>query len=379
MTQLPFFDIQAQHQPIRAEIDRAIAEVIDSGRFIRGSFVERFEAEIAAYLGTPHAIGVSSGTDALLAALMALEIGPGDEVITTPFTFCASAEVILRVGATPVFVDIDPATFNLDADLLNDALSDNTRAVMPVHIFGQTCEMDKILAFARQHDLYVIEDCAQAMGATFDLREADEKPTTRQAGTMGDVGCFSFFPTKNLGALGDGGLITCDDPELAERVRLLCNHGCQPKYRQQMIGGNFRLDALQAAVLSVKLNHLEAWITQRRDLAGRYHQVFGALDAIVLPGEAKNRRHTYNQYTLRARDRLGLQKRLAAAGIPTAIYYRESLHQMPPYLGCRRHPDSLPNATRACDEALSLPIVGDSIDLFRLREALQTPTRAADR
>lgn len=376
MTQLPFFDIQAQHQPIRAEIDDAIAQVIDSGRFIRGPFVETFEAEIAAYLGIPHAIGVSSGTDALLAALMALEIGPGDEVITTPFTFCASAEVILRVGATPVFVDIDPATFNLDADLLEDALSDKTRALMPVHIFGQTCEMDKIIAFARRHDLYVIEDCAQAMGATFALKNSDPKATAQhatvqQAGTMGDVGCFSFFPTKNLGALGDGGLITCKDPELAERIRLICNHGCQPKYRQQVIGGNFRLDALQAAVLSVKLNHLDAWITQRRDLAKRYNQAFADLDAIAPPREAENARHTYNQYTLRTPDRPALQKRLAHAGIPTVIYYRESLHQMPPYLACRRHPDTLPNATRACNEVLSLPIVCEAIDVDRVRDATE--------
>lgn len=350
MTQLPFFDIQAQHQPIRDAIDQAIADVIDSGRFIRGPFVEKFEAEAAAYLDTAHAIGVSSGTDALLAALLALEVGPGDEVITTPFTFCASAEVILRVGATPVFVDIDPMTFNLDPDLLDDALSDKTRAILPVHIFGQMCDMAKIVAFAKRHDLFVIEDCAQAMGATFD---------DQQAGTMGDVGCFSFFPTKNLGALGDGGLITTQNSDLAERIRLLCNHGSRPKYRQQIIGGNFRLDAIQAAVLSIKLGHLDTWIGERRSLANRYNQVFADLEEVTTPREAKNRRHTYNQYTLRTSERAALQERLADFGIPSAIYYRESLHQMPPYRECRRYPDSLPHAQRACEEVLSLPIVGD--------------------
>lgn len=374
MTQLPFFDIHAQHQPIRGAIDRAIAEVIDSGQFIRGPFVEAFEAQVAAYLGTPHAIGVSSGTDALLAALMALEIGPGDEVITTAFTFCASAEVIMRVGATPVFVDIDPATFNLDPSLLEDAISDKTRAIMPVHIFGQTCQMDQILAFARRHELYIIEDCAQAMGATFDLPQSPGQ----QAGTLGDVGCFSFFPTKNLGALGDGGLVICRDPDLAERIRLLCNHGSHPKYRQQLIGGNFRLDALQAAVLSVKLEYLDAWITQRRQLAKRYHQAFADLPGIMTPGQSAGCRHTYNQYTLRTPERRALQERLSNAGIPSAIYYREALHQMPPYLDCPRHPDSLPNTTRACREVLSLPIVGQQIDPARVRQALTTLTPARE-
>lgn len=366
MTQLPFFDIQAQHEPIREEIAQAIALVIDSGRFIRGPFVEKFEAEAAAYLGVSHTVGVSSGTDALLAALMALEIGPGDEVITTPFTFCASAEVIARVGATPVFVDIDPATFNLDPALLEDALSEKTRAIMPVHIFGQTCDMEKILAFARQNDLYVIEDCAQAMGATFDLPGSG----AQQAGAMGDVGCYSFFPTKNLGALGDGGLIACNNPELAERIRLLCNHGSQPKFRQQRIGGNFRLDAIQAAVLSVKLPRLDAWIAQRRDLAKRYHHALGDLDEITVPDEAPRCLHTYNQYTLRTADRPALQKRLADAGIPSAIYYRESLHQMPPYRECPRYPDTLPQATAACDEVLSLPIFAPSIEVDRIRHTL---------
>lgn len=375
MTRPPFFDIHAQHRPIRAALDHAIAEVIDSGQFIRGPFVQAFEAQAANYLGAPHAIGVSSGTDALLAALMALEIGPGDEVLTTAFTFCASAEVIKRVGATPVFVDIDSASFNLDPGLLEDAISDKTRAIMPVHIFGQTCQMDQIIAVARRHDLYIIEDCAQAMGATFDLPDAP----ARQAGTLGDVGCFSFFPTKNLGALGDGGLVVCSDPDLAERIRLLCNHGSHPKYRQQIIGGNFRLDALQAAVLSVKIDYLDAWITQRRQLAKRYQQALAGLDGITTPSQAPGCRHTYNQYTLRARERAAVQQRLSHAGIPSAIYYREALHQMPPYLDCPRHPDTLPNTTRACREALSLPIVGEQIDPARVRQALVTSTPVVER
>lgn len=359
--QIPFFDIQAQHIPIRREIDQAIRAVLDSGRFIRGPFVEKFEQEVAAYLDIDHAIGVSSGTDALLVALMALDIGPGDEVITTAFTFCATAEVILRVGATPVFVDINSDTFNLDPALIEGAITPKTRAIVPVHLFGQVCQMDLLTQIARQHDLFIIEDAAQAMGATFQ---------NRQAGTLGDIGCFSFFPTKNLGALGDGGLITTNNPALAKKIRLISNHGCEPKYRQQIIGGNFRLDAIQAAVLSVKLPHLDRWIAQRRQRAARYHDTLHTLEHIQLPLDTPSTPHTYNQFTIRTPDRAHTQRHLDRARIPHATYYRQSLHIQPPYTHATCHPPQLPHTTRAAQQTLSLPIVGDSLKPARVYDAL---------
>lgn len=348
----PFIDLEAQHAPIRDEIDRAIARVLDSGRFIGGPNLEGFEREMAEYAGVAHAIGVSSGSDALLAGLLALEIGPGDEVITTPFTFCASAEAILRAGATPVFVDIDPATFNVRAEVLEEAVTDRTRAILPVHLYGQCCRMDRILEVANRHDLVVIEDCAQAMGATFD----DE-----MAGSMGKVGCFSFFPTKNLGGVGDGGMITTDDDRLAERIRIICRHGCDPKHHQRVVGGNFRLDALQAAVLRVKLGHLDDWIAKRRANAALYNEALTVVDGLITPVEETKRRHTYNQYTVRAADRARLMQQLEAADIGHGVYYRMPLHRQDAYADAPTV-DSLEAVERACEEVISLPIAVDSVD-----------------
>ncbi|MFW5967001.1 MAG: DegT/DnrJ/EryC1/StrS family aminotransferase [Persicimonas sp.] len=348
----PFIDLQAQHGPLRDELDRAIARVLDSGRFIGGPSVERFEREIAEYVGVAHAIGVSSGSDALLASLLALEVGPGDEVITTPFTFCASAEAILRVGATPVFVDIDPATFNLRADALEEAVTEKTRAILPVHLYGQCCRMDRILEVARRHDLVVVEDCAQAMGATFD---------DKIAGSMGTVGCFSFFPTKNLGGMGDGGMITTDDDRLAERIRIICRHGCEPKHHQRIVGGNFRLDALQAAVLRVKLGHLDDWIAKRRANAALYDEALSVVGGLVTPVEEKRRRHTYNQYTVRVADRAPLLGQLEAADIGHGVYYRMPLHRQDAYADARTV-GSLEAAERACREVVSLPVAVDSVE-----------------
>ncbi len=360
MPPIPFIDLQAQHAPLRADIDAAIAEVIDSGRFIRGPYVERFERQAADYVGTAHAIGVSSGSDALLASLMALDIGPGDEVITTPFTFCASAEAILRVGATPVFVDIDPATFNLDADLIEPAIGERTRAILPVHLYGQCCDMARIMEIAERHDLYVIEDCAQAMGARFEPADNDARdgvaPMSRQAGAIGTVGCFSFFPTKNLGALGDGGLITTDDDQLAARIRQICSHGCAPKHHQRHPGGNFRLDAIQAAVLSVKLPHLDDWIAQRRANAALYDAALADVPGVVVPAEAKGARHTYNQYTVRVDDRAAVRERLSGAGVGHGVYYRMPLHRQDAYADSRCVPEKLEWAERVCDEVVSLPV-----------------------
>ncbi|QDG51714.1 DegT/DnrJ/EryC1/StrS family aminotransferase [Persicimonas caeni] len=349
---IPFIDLHAQHQPIRAEIDRAIAEVLDSGQFIRGPFVRRFEEKVAEYVGVKHAIGVSSGTDALLASLMALGVGPGDEVITTPFTFCASAECILRVGAEPVFVDIDPATFNLDAGLVTEAVTDRTRAILPVHLFGQCCDMDAIMDVARAHDLFVVEDCAQAMGAKY---------RGQQAGSMGDVGCFSFFPTKNLGGVGDGGMITCDDDALAERIRVVCSHGCAEKYDQVMAGGNFRLDAIQAAVLDVKLEHLNEWIGVRRQNARAYDEALAGVEGVVTPVEAEGCWHTYNQYTVRVDDREAVCGRLKDAGVGFGVYYRKGLQAQAAYEGVRCVPEGLGVTEMVCGEVVSLPVGGEQI------------------
>jgi dTDP-4-amino-4,6-dideoxygalactose transaminase len=403
MTNIPFIDLQAQHAPIRHEIDQAIARVLDSGQFIRGPFVRDFEQQVADYVGTKHAIGVSSGTDALLASLMALRVGPGDEVITTPFTFCASAECILRVGATPVFVDIDPATFNLDAALFEDAITERTRAILPVHLFGQCCQMDRILQIARRHDLHVVEDCAQAMGARYLLperttnsprstqgtrRESNRpssvnpvssvvKPTGddrqwKQAGSMGDVGCFSFFPTKNLGGIGDGGMITCNDDALAERIRAICSHGCERKYEQSMVGGNFRLDAIQAAVLGVKLAYLDEWIEQRRGNARLYDEALRGVDGVVTPVEADGCWHTYNQYTVRVGDRAGVCERIKASGIGHGVYYRTPLHHQEAYAESRWSAGELSKVEQVCGEVLSLPVFGelDADTMGRIATAL---------
>lgn len=373
MPHIPFIDLHAQHDPIRDEADAAIAAVLDSGQFIRGPFVERFEREVADYVGAEHAIGVSSGTDALLASLMALDIGPGDEVITTPFTFCASAEGILRVGATPVFVDIDPATFNLDADLLEDAVTDRTRAILPVHLYGQTCDMARILEVAARHDLHVIEDCAQAMGARYALPQkanSGDELDWHQAGSMGKVGCFSFFPTKNLGGIGDGGMITCNDDALAERIRLVCQHGCRPKSHQRIAGGNFRLDAIQAAVLSVKLQHLDEWIAARRRNARRYNEALAGVDGVVTPIEAQRCWHTYNQYTVRVEDREAVCERLDEAGIGYGVYYRRGLGEMEAYQrACPAEALELPCSERASDAVISLPI--SLLDFSRVSEIIE--------
>ncbi len=430
---IPFIDLQAQHQSIRPALDQALAEVIDSGRFIGGPFVERFERAVADYVGTRHAIGVSSGTDALLASLMALGVGPGDEVITTPFTFCASAEAILRVGAEPVFVDIDPATFNMDVGLLEEAVGERTRAILAVHLYGQTCSMDEVLAVAQRHDLFVVEDCAQAMGARYQTEKAVSSQRSQrtqrennmgqssvpsvtsvvnsshgtekavspqrsqrtqresnmgqssvpsvtsvvnsshgwtQAGAMGDVGCFSFFPTKNLGGLGDGGMITCDDDQLAGRIRQVCHHGCQPKHHQRAVGGNFRLDALQAAVLAVKLPHLDGWLEARRAGAKHYDEALGALEGVVAPLEADGCWHTYNQYTVRVSDRDAVCARLKAADIGFGVYYRMGLHQQEAYAGCRCVPERLDAVERVCDEVVSLPVMVHAGDAHRVANTL---------
>lgn len=352
-TPVKLLDLDAQYQPLRAEILAAITRVCDSQRFILGPEVDALERELAAYLSVPHAIAVSSGTDALLAAFMALGLGGGDEVITTTFSFFATAGCIARLGATPVFVDIDPVTFNLDPARVRAAVTDRTRAIVPVHLYGLCADMDPILEIAHEKRIPVVEDAAQAIGATY---------KSRQAGTLGVLGCFSFFPSKNLGAFGEGGLITANDPGLAEEIRLLRNHGAEPKYFHKRIGGNFRLDALQAAVLRVKLPHLNRWTSMRQRNAQRYETLFkaaGLTDRVVLPTAPQDRRHIFNQYVVRVPDRDRVRRFLDDRGIGTEIYYPVPFHLQECFasLGGRR--GDFPHAEAAADSVLALPVYSE--------------------
>ncbi len=357
VTRVPLLDLRIQYAQIKDEIKEAIDGVLESQRFILGPEVEALEREVADYCGCRQAVGVSSGTDALLVSLMALGIGPGDEVITTPFSFFATAGAILRVGARPVFADIDPDTFNLNPDLVLQALGPKTKALMPVHLFGQCADMDPLIEIARDHKLLIIEDAAQAIGAEY---------AGRRAGSMGTVGCFSFFPSKNLGAFGDGGMITTDDAELAEKVKILRNQGAEPKYFHKVIGGNFRLDALQAAVLRVKLRYLDSWSEKRRANAAYYSNRFLELwptEAKVVPPKIRQERHIFNQYVIRTKDRDGLRAFLSRNGIDTEIYYPLSLHQQECVSRFISGQASFPVSEEASRTVLALPIYPELTDL----------------
>ena len=353
---VPLLDLQAQYAPIRAEILAAITRVCDSQRFILGPEVDALERELAAMLEVPHAIAVSSGTDALLVALMALGIGPGDEVITPTFSFFATAGCVSRVGATPVFVDIDPVTFNADPIAIEQAVTPRTRAILPVHLYGLSADMDAIGAMAARHGIPVIEDAAQAIGATW---------KGRQVGSIGAAGCFSFFPSKNLGAFGDGGLVTTSDASLAREITLLRNHGAEPKYFHARIGGNFRLDALQAAVLRVKAPHLAAWTEARRRNADRYRALFdeaGLSATIELPVEPAGRRHIYNQFVIRGPRRDALRQHLGERGVGTEIYYPVPFHRQECFRTVAPAGTNFPVADRAAATSLALPIFGELTD-----------------
>ena len=356
VSSVPLLDLQGQYQPLRGEILAAIERVCDSQRFVMGPEVEGLERELAAALEVREAIGVSSGTDALLVAMMALGIGPGDEVVTTTYSFFATAGCIARLGARPVLVDIDPVTYNIDPAAVAAAIGPRTRAVIPVHLYGCSAAMEELLAAAARAGVPVIEDAAQAIGARYQ---------GRPVGGLGTLGCFSFFPSKNLGAFGDGGLVTTNDPALAERVRLLRNHGAERGYYHKFIGANFRLDALQAAVLRVKLPHLPAWSEGRRRNASRYRELLAPVverGLVALPVEPAGCHHIYNQFIVRVPRRDQVKASLEARRIGTQIYYPVPFHLQEcfAYLGHRR--GEFPHAEAAADQTLSLPVFGELTD-----------------
>ena len=347
---VPLLDLKAEFAPIAGEVRAAIEGVLESQRFILGPEVQALEQEIAEYSGTAHAIGVSSGSDALIVALMALDIGPGDEVITTPFTFFATLGAIARVGAKPVLVDIDPQTYNLDPGKLEAAITDRTRAIIPVHLYGQCADMPAIMDIANRHDLPVIEDAAQAIGSEI---------AGRRAGSFGALGCFSFFPSKNLGALGDGGMVVTSDPALAEKTRILRGHGGKPKYYHQIIGGNFRLDALHAAVLRVKLPHLDDWTAARQRNAATYDRLFaeaGLTDTLTLPHRVPGARHIFNQYVIRAPRRDELKQHLTSKNIGTEIYYPVPMHLQDCFAYLEHKPGDFPACEQAAQQTLAIPV-----------------------
>ena len=346
-------DLQAQYAPIRDRVLAAIERVCDSQRFIMGPEVEALERELCEALEVDHAIAVSSGTDAILAALMALGIGAGDEVITSTFSFFATAGCISRLGATPVLVDILPDTYNLDPAGVRSAMTTRTRAVMPVHLYGLCADLDPLRALTATTGLPLIEDACQAIGARY---------RGRQAGSIGLAGCFSFFPSKNLGCFGDGGLVTTTDAAFAREVRLLRNHGAEPKYFHKRIGGNFRLDAIQAAVLRVKLPHLHEWTEHRRENAARYRSLFrqaGLADRVTLPTEPPGYHHIFNQFVVRVPNRDDVRQKLAAERIGTEIYYPVPFHLQECFAGLGYQRGVFPHAEAAAASTLALPIYGE--------------------
>jgi dTDP-4-amino-4,6-dideoxygalactose transaminase len=343
---IPILDLRAQYATYKSEALRAISEVCNSQSFALGPAVEAFEEKIRTYLECKYAIGVSSGTDALLVSLMALNIKPGDEVITTPFSFFSTASSIVRLGAKPVFVDVNPDSYNIDASQIEQRITEKTRAIIPVHLFGQVAQMKPIMEVAQRHNLFIIEDAAQAVGAVQD---------GTKCGNFGDLGCFSFYPSKNLGSFGDGGLVTTNNEELAEKVQILRNHGQNPTYFYKMIGGNFRLDGIQGAVLNVKLRYLDRWNERRRRNAALYDEYF--TDSPIKPPKIDpNNFSIYHQYTITASERDRLRKFLSESKIGSAIFYPKPLHLQEcfGYLGYKE--GDLPVAERLCKEVLSLPI-----------------------
>lgn len=362
---IPLLDLHAQNGPLLDEIRAAMDRVVRSHHFILGSEVAALEQELAAYLDVPHAIGVSSGTDALLVALMALGIGPGDEVVTTPFTFFATAGCVARLGAKPVFADIDPVTFNLDPEKAAAAIGPRTKALLPVHLFGQPADVPAMARACEPHGIPIVEDAAQAIGA---------RTAAGPVGGLGKFGCFSFFPSKNLGAFGDGGLVTASDADQAELVRILRVHGGKPKYFHRHVGGNFRLDAIQAAVLRVKLPHLDRWTEGRRANAELYDRLFADAglpeDLLRTPARVEPG-HIYNQYVIRTSRRDALRDHLRERGIATQIYYPRPLHLQECFAYLGHGPGDFPEAERASEEVLALPVYPE-LGEARVRRVAET-------
>jgi dTDP-4-amino-4,6-dideoxygalactose transaminase len=347
---VPLLDLEAQYRTLGPELEAAVCRVMRSQRFILGPEVRQLEEEIARYAQTRHAIGCSSGSDALLLALMALGIGPGDEVITTPFTFFATAGAIARLGARPVFVDIDPRDYNIDPNRIEAAITSRTRAILPVHLYGQCASMDEIIAIGRRHDLPIIEDAAQAIGA---------EDRGRRAGSMGAIGCFSFYPTKNLGGAGDGGMLVTSDDRLAERLRMLRVHGSASEYHHQMVGINGRLDEIQAAVLRAKMAHLDQWSDARREKANTYARLFaeaGLAGLITLPFVRRDCRHIFHQYVARVPERDALIEHLKRHSVGTRIYYPVPLHMQECFRYLGHTAGDFPEAERAARETIALPM-----------------------
>jgi dTDP-4-amino-4,6-dideoxygalactose transaminase len=359
VNKIPPIDLSQQYKLIAPEVSIAVQQVLASGYYIGGSEVAQFEQQFGEYIGVSDCISCNSGTDALFLALRALDIGPGDEVIVPVFTFIATAEVVSAVGATPVFVDIDENTFNLDVNKLEAAITSKTRAIIPVHLFGQSVNMTRLMEIAKTHQLTVIEDCAQATGATWE---------GEKVGAIGDIGCFSFFPTKNLGACGDGGAVTTNNRAIAAKIRMIKDHGQSSKYNSEVVGINSRLDALQAAILNVKLRYLDQWNEQRCRIAQRYHQLLGAVPGLILPEELPTGQSVWNQYTVRVLQRLGengssflfdrnvVRAQLAERGISTMVYYPVPLHLQPLYQNLGDQADQFPVAEQLSQEVLSLPM-----------------------
>ena len=354
MNSIPPIDLVRQYKTIGKEVSAAVQDVLTSGRYIGGPLVESFEQQFANYVGAVECVACNSGTDALYLALRALEIGPGDEVITTPFTFIATAEVITAVGATPVFIDIDAQTFNLDVTQIAAAITDKTRAIMPVHLFGQPVDMSTVMSIAQAHNIVLIEDCAQATGAQWQ---------GKKVGSIGHIGCFSFFPTKNLGACGDGGAVVTNDESIAASIRKLREHGMASRYCHEATGINSRLDALQAAILQIKLPYLERWNDARREVAAYYHQLLNPVPGVVIPQEIAGGHSVWNQYTIRltkdsssSNYRDEVRRRLQQLGISSMVYYPLALHLQPVYKILGYQAGQLPVTEQICHEVLSLPM-----------------------
>jgi dTDP-4-amino-4,6-dideoxygalactose transaminase len=364
---IPVLDLTRYDADLQRDVARAVEEVFATGRFVLGPANDAFEKALAGVLGARHAVGVSSGTDALLVSLMALGVGPGDEVVTSPFSFFASAGVVARLNARPVFVDIEPGTFNMDASRLEAALTPRTKAIQPVHLYGQCADMNPILAIAARRGIPVLEDACQSIGATYE---------GRAAGTMGAMGAFSFYPTKNLGAAGDAGAVATSDDAAAALLRSLRLHGSSTTYFHDRVGGNFRMDALQAAVLNAKLPRLPAWNERRRAIARRYAELLAdsvRAERIVLPAEAPGRRHTYHQYVVRVADRDGVRKRLAERGVSSSVFYPVPLHLQNCFAALGGRKGDFPQAERAAKEVLALPVFPELTDreVERVAEAVR--------